>query len=266
MSSDFQPNGLVTLTTDFGQRDGYVGAMKGVILSIEPSLSLVDLAHDLPAHQVGEGALALRASAPHFPRGTVHLVVVDPGVGTARRPIVVVANGHVFVGPDNGLLLPAAEALGGVVSSYEIGTHGLLPAERSATFHGRDIFAPTAAGLACGQIKVTDVGATVEPRPSSLPEAAPHPQGGLVAKVVAVDRFGNLVTNVSRTALGDLGGEPILELPDGTDLTVRETYGDVAVGDLLALIGSSGALEVAVRDGSASKRLNIRSGDGFRVH
>ena len=112
MATDFQANGLVTLTTDFGQRDGYVGAMKGVMLSIDPALNLVDIAHDLPAHRVGEGALALRAAAPHFPPGTVHLVVVDPGVGTARRPVVIVSNGHVFVGPDNGLLLPAAEALG----------------------------------------------------------------------------------------------------------------------------------------------------------
>ncbi|MEC9072288.1 MAG: SAM-dependent chlorinase/fluorinase, partial [Myxococcota bacterium] len=225
-----------------------------------------DLAHDLPAHQVGEGALALRASAPHFPTGTVHLVVVDPGVGTARRPVVVASNGHVFVGPDNGLLLPAAEAIGGGVTCRQIEDHALMPPERSATFHGRDIFAPTAAALASGKVRLEEVGEVVDPRPSSLPAPSPHPQGGLVAKVVAVDRFGNLVTNVSRRVLTGLGTTPVLELPDGTDLTVRETYGDVAVGDLLALIGSSGALEVAVRDGSASQRLSIRSGDGFRVH
>ena len=248
--SGFQENEVVTLTSDFGVRDGYVGAMKGVMLGIAPGLTLVDIAHDMPPHSISQGALALQAAAPHFPLGTVHLAVVDPGVGTARRAIVITAGGHAFVGPDNGLMLPAAEVLGGVTSCHEITGHRFLPEQRSATFHGRDVFAPTAAAIACGALTLDELGAEVEPRASSLAEPTLLGDGGVVASVVAVDRFGNLVTNVTETYLYNLGSRPRLELPDGTSLQIRRTYGDVAVGDVLALVGSSGALEVAVREGS----------------
>ncbi len=262
----FEPNGILTLTTDFGSRDGYVGAMKGAVLSIERRLDLVDIAHDLPAQGVVAAAIALRTACPRFPRGTVHLAVIDPGVGTDRAAIVAVAGGHLFVGPDNGLLMPALKALGGPIRAWRIGEHRYLARDRSATFHGRDIFAPTAAAFAAGYLRLVSVGEPIEPQPLPLP----HPvatKDGLQAVITTADRFGNLVTCATDKHIDGLSadGQLHITLPDGRSLRYVRTYGDANPGETIALLGSDGELEIAVRDGSAKATLGLGPGDVVEI-
>ncbi|MFO0747497.1 MAG: SAM-dependent chlorinase/fluorinase [Myxococcota bacterium] len=233
------------MTTDFGSEDGWVGAMKGVCLRIAPTLALHDLGHAIPPQDVARGAAALAVAAPEFPPGTTHLAVVDPGVGTARAGVVVVCAGQLFVGPDNHLFDDVLAKLGGPVVAYRIARHRYLPAARSATFHGRDVFAPTAAALAAGLLRPTDVGpehALLEP---VLTPAEPHVRG--------VDRFGNLVTSLSALPAA-------VVLPDGTRAPAVGTYGDAAPGALVCLMGSEGLVELAVRDGSAAARTGLARG------
>lgn len=265
----FTPNGIVTLTTDFGTRDAYVGAMKGVLLVIGPRLRLHDVAHDVEPQNVLHGGIVLRDACPYFPEGTVHLAVVDPGVGTARAPVVALAGGHAFVAPDNGLLAPVLERLGAPHAAHRIERGGALarhlPARPAATFDGRDLFAPAAAALAAGLVRPADVG----PAHALLEHAtlAPARQGdAVVGRVVYRDRFGNLVTDVRVADLAGLGPGPCaVQLPDGTRLVLRRTYGEVASGALLALVGSEGHVEIAVRDGSAHARLALEPGAAIRV-
>lgn len=248
----FEPSGLVTLTSDFGTVDGYVGAMKGVMLSVSPPLRLVDVAHDLPPQALGHAAATVAAAAPWFPVGTVHLVVVDPGVGTDRAALVVLAGGHCFVGPDNGVLMEAAEAVaaGGSIHGYRIEGHAGLPQHRSATFHGRDVFAPTAAGIAAATIAPADVGPPCTPERLATPRATVT-DAGVAGEVVRADRFGNLITTIP----GDLlRGRSYARCVIGTACApLGRTYSDVEPGGLIALIGSGGQLEIAVRDGAAAR-------------
>jgi len=272
----FEANGIVTLTSDFRTADGYVGAMKGVMLHIAPDLRLHDIAHDVPPQDVAHGAGTLATACRWFPRGSVHLAVVDPGVGTERAAVVVVGGEHVFVGPDNGLLIDAATATARAVQperareslrAWRIDEHQHLPPRRSSTFHGRDVFAPTAAALAAGLISPEEVGPTVEL--VELPsDPAPAPIGGhLGATIVRVDGFGNLVTNLSAWQLSawSRGRAVVVRLPDGGTLPVAKTFGDVASGSPVALVGSEDRLEVAVRDGSAREVLGLRRGTRLQV-
>lgn len=232
---------VVALLTDFGYRDVYVGVMKGVMLGLAPGLRLVDLSHDLPPYDVQAGMLALDAAWPYLPVGTVFLCVVDPGVGTPRRPIVARAADRLFVGPDNGLfsLLPDPEA-------REITAPWGLP-RRSRTFHGRDLFAPVAAHLAAGAPFHA-----VGPRVDMIRRPPPAPDGDR-GEVIYVDHYGNCVTNLPGRHAG------ALEVGQRS-APVREAYGDAAPGSLLALTGSTGRLELAVRNGSAAA-LGIQVGD-----
>jgi len=234
---------LVTLTTDFGTQDGYVGAMKGVILARAPRAQIVDISHEVPREDVAAAAFALAQAAPHFPRGTIHVVVVDPGVGGVRHGVVVDAGAQLFVGPDNGvfeLVAPAPRA------AWEITSRRLRRDPVSATFHGRDVFAPAAAALAAGA------------KPSSAgPEVALQGRlpGGPPGKVIHVDRFGNLVTDL-RAATAGLRAVKVA----GRVVEWARTYSDVASGALLAYLGSAGTVEVAVRDGSAAALLGVGRG------
>ncbi|MCC6622368.1 MAG: SAM-dependent chlorinase/fluorinase [Deltaproteobacteria bacterium] len=248
--SGFTANGLLTLTSDFGTADGWVGAMKGVCLSIDRGLVLVDVAHDVPPQDVVRGAAALAVAAPEHPAGTTHLAVVDPGVGTERAAIVIVRGGHAFVGPDNGLFDDALARLDGPVDAWVIEAHAWLPARRSSTFHGRDVFAPTAAAIASGRLAPAAVG---RPLPW-LPAAAP-PDGVVVR---FADRFGNLVTSLREAPRA-------LVLPDGTRVRVVGTYGEAGHGELVALLGSDGFVELAVRDGSALARTGLARGARLTV-
>jgi S-adenosylmethionine hydrolase len=253
--------GVVTLSSDFGTADGYVGAMKGVIVSSAPRVRIVDITHEIGPGDVRSGALAIEAAAPFFPPGTIHLVVVDPGVGTPRRAIAVEAADAIFVGPDNGVLSLAARGPRRVFVLDRPERHRSVV---SATFHGRDVFAPIVAQLAEGA-RLRDLG-TPAPGMSDLelptPSISSREVGG---QVIHGDRFGNLVTNITSTELRGLvaaHGASKLDVTVGRRSVgpILTTYGEGNSGALLALVGSSGRLEIAVRDGSAAARLAYRPG------
>jgi S-adenosylmethionine hydrolase len=240
---------IVTLLSDFGAGSGYPAQMKGALLSRVPAARLVDLSHDVPHYDVLAGALLLEACVPSFPAHAVHLAVVDPGVGTARRPLCVVDRaGRRLVGPDNGLLTPFLEG----ARAYEIAA---LPRPASATFHGRDLFAPAAAVLAAGGDPAALGPAVADPVRLDWPRAVRD--GDLVrGEVLLADPFGNLVTSLRAE---DLGGPCAVEAA-GRRARWVTTFGEGAPGELLAMIGSSGRLEIAVREGSAARALGAGRG------
>ena len=256
---------ILTLTTDFGPTE-YVAAMKGVVLSINPDIRIVDVEHHVRPQDILHGAYVLYAAAPHFPFAA-HLAVVDPGVGTARRGLVVVCEGALFVGPDNGILIPAASRMG-IKEVRAIENRELFRKEVSSTFHGRDVFAPVAAHLLSGT-KVREVGPAVKDC-GDLDFGAPRKRGaGLEGRVIAADRFGNVITNLTqKDAEGppDLGKRLSVTL-GGYEMTAPfvGTYADVARGDYLVTISSSGFVEVARRDGDAAASLNVSPGMAVTV-
>jgi S-adenosylmethionine hydrolase len=245
--TDLAHRPCVTLLTDFATSDGYVGAMKGVIASRCPSVPIHDITHGIAPGDVRAGAFALATAASYFPSGTVHVAVVDPGVGTARRGLLVEAAGAFFVGPDNGLLSLAAA---GVRSIYELDRPAYQGDRISPTFHGRDVFAAVAGHLAAGT-RAADAGTPVE---SMVELELPVPERcALTARgeVVHVDSFGNLITNLRIEDLPVPVATLVVEVGDRLVGTIVETYGDVAVAEPAALVGSAGYLEIAVRDGRA---------------
>jgi S-adenosylmethionine hydrolase len=257
-----RPNGIVTLLTDFGTSDAYVGIMKGVVLGIHPRAQLVDITHAVPPQAVRLGALLLRSAVDYFPDGTVHLAVVDPGVGSARDPVVVVTARAVLVGPDNGLLTPSAAALG-VRAVHRLEREKFFRRPVSHTFHGRDIFAPVAASLAAG----TPPASFGSQRPALQPLDLPEPRiadGTVQGEVVYVDRFGNLITNIGATTVHAFRPQRLsVRIADTMISPLASSYAAAAPGAPLALIGSWGMLEVAVRDGNAAEQL--RAGIATRV-
>jgi S-adenosylmethionine hydrolase len=254
---------VIALTTDFGQADGYVGIMKGVMLGICPQAVLVDVCHEIRPQAVRQTAFVLESASPFFPVGTVHVVVVDPGVGTDRRPVVVTTDVATYVAPDNGVLsLILAQGSARTAVHLTEPRYRLIPV--SATFHGRDIFAPAAAHLACGvdphemgdEIGLSELVALNDLEPVRQSE------GSWLGEVVHVDRFGNLVTSFRATQVAtrhsiQIAGEQIPSL--------SRTYADVSPGDLVAYVGSSGYLEIAVREGSAATTLGADVGDPVRA-
>ena len=239
--------GIVTLLTDFGTADGYVAELKGVLLSSAPGVQLIDVSHDVVPHEVDAARLAVARYWRRFPAGTVHMVVVDPGVGSAREAIAVSSDGRLLVGPDNGVLSPALLLPGAQVVSLPV------PGDAAPTFHGRDVFAPAAAALARG-VSLGSLGSPhATPVVRRTPEAVREADGWLRGEVIVVDRFGNAVTNL----LGVHGGEVRV---GSRDIPLRRTYADVATGEAVALVGSSGLIEIAVRDGSAAKKLGLTRG------
>ncbi len=252
---------VITLLSDFGLRDTYVAQMKGVILSLNPAARLIDITHEVAPGAVLEGALALESAAPWFPPGTVHLAVVDPGVGSARTALAAAAGGHFFVGPDNGLfsLVLAADPSPRL---FRLREELVGAPKKSATFHGRDLFAPAAALLALGR-PLEELGEPLsECVRLSLPEPRPVP-GGLEGEVIHIDRFGNCVTNLRPAHLEGRGVAGVAA--GGWRGALRRTYADVAEGECLALWGSSGRLEVACRGGSAAQRLGLSVGDAVSL-
>lgn len=249
--------GLVTFLSDFGLRDTYVGQVKGAIATVAPGARVVDLTHEVPAQDIRAGAFLLWTAVEAFPPGTVHLAVVDPGVGGARRAVAVrCARGDLFVGPDNGLLPMAVARLGGPVASVELTRQAFHRAGKSSTFHGRDLFGPVAGHL----VKGTGLEELGDPAgslaaPFTLPAPRREPGGQVVGAVLHVDGYGNLITSVGADHLPPrfdvlVGGGRI---PGGP----HPSYTAVAPGELLAVIGSAGLLEVSVRDGSAAAALGV---------
>lgn len=262
---------LITLLTDFGLQDEYVGVMKGVIAGINPDARIIDVCHGIEPQNVVHGAFILAAAFRYFPTGTVHVAVVDPGVGGARRILALSCEGHLFVVPDNGLIER-------VVTTGEISEVVSVQESRyclenvSSTFHGRDIFAPVAAYLAAG-LKLADLGPSVDPQSVAggiIPETRMTDRDAVEGEVVAVDRFGNLLTNITLAAIErlavkasdrliivEMGGKPIGQ--------IATSYGDVARETPVAVIGSRGLLEVSVNCGDARRTLDAAVGDPVRV-
>jgi len=254
---------IVTLTTDFGTRDSYVATMKGVLLSLCANAQVIDLSHEIPPQDVFQGALFIAEATRWFPKDTIHCVVVDPGVGTARLQMVAQIDGQFFVCPNNGLLTFIARRAH-AVKAYAISNETFMRDSVSATFHGRDIFAPTAARLANGALAHDAGDALSAIATLDVPEAHTDDAGTVHGTVIHIDRFGNAITNVDR--------ESVLNSDSGTVWFgsmalqgIRSTYGDVAPGQALALFGSSGLLEIAVHRGNASETFTLRHGSRVEV-
>ncbi|MEM4246303.1 MAG: S-adenosyl-l-methionine hydroxide adenosyltransferase family protein [Candidatus Bathyarchaeia archaeon] len=257
---------VVTLLTDFGLRDAYVAQMKAVILSICPEAQIVDITHQVERFNISMGALILAQSAPLFPEGTVHVAVVDPGVGTGRRPIVVATRRSLLVGPDNGLLAVAAEREG-VEHVYHITNKRVMRAEVSSTFHGRDVFAPAAAHLARG-LRPEEVGEEVKDYVRLSFEPA-HVAGGVATlRILYVDSFGNAVTNLGYEAFSSFGvrfGEELVV--DWRRGRVRALYSPAYFpeGRILLVRGSQGLMELSLGRGSLADRLGAGAGDVLTI-
>ena len=250
-------SGIVTLTTDFGLSDPYVGAMKGVMLAINPKATCVDISHLVKAGAVAQASAILLEAYSFFPPGTVHLVVVDPGVGSKRRPLVIVTPEHLFVGPDNGLFWPIVET-SPRAKAFQLCETGFFLDKVSQTFHGRDIFAPVAAHLSLG-MDPKRMGPPVQDLVPLTPSKPVETEDTLYGHVVRIDHFGNLITDI---AIKDLeaflrGNLCQIKVGEMTVKGLRKTYSDVTRGEGLALTGSSGLLEVAVNSGRASEQVGL---------
>jgi len=259
---------IISLLSDFGHKDPYVAEMKAVILSINPQARIVDITHKIEKFNIRMGAYVLASAAPYFPPNTIHVAVVDPGVGTKRRPIIAETNRSLYVGPDNGLLMLAAHKEN-IKNVYQIDNPKYILSKVSKTFHGRDIFAPAAAHLTRG-IKPSDFGPLIQDY--ILPEfAKPHARNGeLIGEVLHIDDFGNTISNITFEDLEKMGfhkANSLLVTLGSKTLNIRfcSAYGEVPYGTPLALIGSSNFLEVAVNQGSASRIFKAKVGGTFHV-
>lgn len=251
----------MTLTTDFGTQDAFVGTMKGVILSRCPGVQLVDLTHEVPPEAIRIGALRLASAVPFFPEGTVHLAVVDPGVGGARRPIAAEARGQRFVGPDNGVLSLVAPRSAPGWRAVELTSQEHRLPQVSNTFHGRDVFAPAAAHLACGGA-LQDLGEAVESMVELL--IPPAQRSGRIIRgvVLDIDRFGNLLTNI---CAADLAGSHVEQVSVGVLRLHGLSTSYDADQEAVAVIDSAGQLEIAVPRGNAAQKLNVGLEDPVEV-
>ena len=253
MSSPF-----ITLTTDFGLTDHYVGVMKGVIATIAPEARVIDLCHELPAYGVGQAAFTIAQSYRYFPPGTVHVVVVDPGVGTARKALLVEAGGQRFVAPNNGVLSQLFEKEHHRAWSIDAERFALKPT--SGTFHGRDLFAPAAAHAAGGRASEY-FGEPVE-RPMRLPPTAPKEiaPGIWRGRVLAIDRFGNIVTSFAAD-MAEIAGRFRARVGEIEAAVRATTYQEAPKGEVFAIAGSSGYLELSLREDSAAAKARVAVGD-----
>lgn len=257
---------IMTLLSDFGSNSSYVSQMKGIALSMTDA-AIVDITHDIAPHNILEGAFILRTSVTHFPAGTVHVAVVDPGVGTARRGIVVATRSQILVGPDNGILIPAAKYLGDF-TVYEITNKNLMLRSVSNTFHGRDVFTPVAAYILNG-ILFEQIGPIITDFVDldfGISETTGNTATG---KIIYIDSFGNIITNIDGIRLKQvlcydkkimlILGDKKLEIP------FVKSYNFVKKGELLATIGSSNFLEIALNQGNASKKLGVKPFEDFKI-
>ncbi len=257
---------IISLLTDFGTRDEYAGVLKGVIAGINPAAVIIDVTHGIAPQNVTAAAYALKASFPFFPQGTIHMAVVDPGVGTQRRIVAAQCMGHVFLAPDNGLLFPVIAAHS-PHALYRVENENLFRQPVSRTFHGRDVFAPVAAHLSKG-LPVKALGRPLDfsqLRPLAVQEPRKNISGELEGQVVGVDRFGNLITNISDKHLGAMGpGKLSIFIGDHAIERLTDSYAQGPPGVPLAIIGSRACLEIFVNGGHAAGFLNM--GQGQVVH
>lgn len=253
------PSGIITLLTDFGNADGYVAAMKGVILGIMPHARLIDITHEVPPQEVAAGAFILSAHYRYFPSGTVHVAVIDPGVGTSRHAIACFHDGHYFVGPDNGLFDFCARAA--PPPAVRLSRREFWRTALSNTFHGRDIFAPVAAHLAKG-VALEELGDSFTLKPQRPAHACKFEQDILQGEIVFSDRFGNLISNITKEDLSRFaaGARIAIKLGSQTIQGLQASYGKVSAGEFVALINSFDLLEVGVNLGNAKVQLQATLG------
>jgi S-adenosyl-L-methionine hydrolase (adenosine-forming) len=256
---------MITLTSDFGLKDPYVAEMKGVILTITPEAILIDITHQIEKFNVRAAAFALASAASYFPDGTVHLAVVDPGVGTDRRAIVIQTKKSCFVGPDNGILVLAGRNQG-IQHVYQLTNPKFMLSKISGTFHGRDIFAPAAAYLDRG-INPADFGPEIaDPVTPKFAEVKIN-SGSLTGEVLDVDSFGNVITNINEKDVAGMEGKTLnIELTRATlKIPFRKTYASAKPKEPLLLIGSHGFLELALNQASAAQKFHEKAGDKIKV-
>ena len=247
---------LITLLTDFGTADPYVAEMRGVLYSRAPGVILADMSHGIPPGDVSAAAYLFGRTWHRFPVGTIHLVVVDPGVGTGRAALAFSGAGHWFVGPDNGVFTSALDRADAPLMAISAGP------DAAPTFHGRDLFSPTAAALATGA-PLASLGEPLPTLPVRLTLPAPFYEGKtVVGEVISVDRFGNLVTNLTSAEVPPYA---VVEVDETEVGPLRRTFSDVDSGSLLAYVGSGGQVEIAVRDGSAARRIGLGVGGRVRA-
>lgn len=254
-----KPTGIITMTTDFGYRDPFVGQMKGSLLSIHPSSVIVDLTHDIPSHDVAEAAYVLAESYSWFPPGTIHLCVVDPGVGSPRRAIILFSGDHFFIGPDNGCLSGVIER-NKHYRAVHITNGRYVRTSTGPTFHGRDIFAPAAAWLARG-VDLAAFGPPIEDVHFSAAFQMEVEGNCIAGRVIYVDTFGNAITNVRQEAVDGVRRSVCRVLWNGVTISMTPYYGAASGQDLHALFNSSGYLELFVNQKSAAALHGIRKGD-----
>ena len=255
-----QYSGVITVTTDFGHKGPFAGVMRGIILGRNPDAHVVDLAHDIPPQWPPEAGFWISRAYRYFPPGTIHMAIVDPGVGTEREILIVEYDHHVFLAPDNGLLAPLLDH----ANDARVWTLDLTRLQHinlatpSATFHGRDIFAPVAAELAAGRLAVNAIGnATSEWTPGWIDDPVVS-DGRVTGTITAIDTFGNLISNIDESLLGEFS-EPVAHI-GGHAVPMLTTYGRAKPGELLALINSFGVVEIAKSEGSAADGTGVERG------
>jgi S-adenosylmethionine hydrolase len=259
---------VVTLTTDFGSKDPFVGIMKGVILNINPFVTIVDITHDIRPQNIREGAFAIEAGFAYFPRRTIHVVVIDPGVGSARRPLLVAADHHYFIGPDNGVFSRIYRISESLTVIHITAEHYFLP-QRSSTFHGKDIFAPAAAWLSKG-IHIDKFGDAITDYVTiPLVEPVVSAQNTIEGEVVYIDHFGNVITNIHSRQIDEMintkPGRTLKIILQGREVPLKNSYSEAEDSGLYALINSFNYLEVFVNRGNAASEFGIQVGEKVGV-
>lgn len=262
---DLAPSHIITLMTDFGTNDHYVGVMKGVILNINPQVQITDITHTIPPQDIHGAAFLIDSAYHYFPTGTIHVIVVDPGVGSERRAIVCQTETSYFVCPDNGILTHILHNEDPIHIVAVENPSYFLP-QVSNTFHGRDIFAPVAAHLSQG-VPIGDLGNPVT-HPVQLPNPSPQiTDTAIIGRIVWIDSFGNLVTNISHEILESLARRNSVVIHAGSAVInhLNRSYAESASGETLAIIGSSNRLEISINQGNASGILGLKRGDAITI-
>jgi S-adenosylmethionine hydrolase len=259
---------IITLTTDFGYDDSFAGVMKGVILKINPRAEIVDITHGVAPHDIREAAYTIGTTYRFFPDDTVHVVVVDPGVGSQRRPLLVLTDHHYFIGPDNGVFSHIYSATHDVLEVVHITADHYFLSSHSPTFQGRDVFAPVAAYLSRGVGMLKFGEQITDYQKIELPVPFVTREGVLQGEVIHIDRFGNAITNVTKADMEKVGGTgtgTVKVLFGESELPLKKFYSDAAAGSLCCLWNSSGYLELFTDRGSAAAKYNISLGDAVGI-
>ncbi|MEM1575085.1 MAG: SAM-dependent chlorinase/fluorinase [Nitrososphaerota archaeon] len=263
----FKQKPIIALLTDFGYEDPYVSEMKAVILSIERNVKIIDVTHSIPSYNVYIGAFILSLVAPYFPKNTIFVAVVDPTVGLKRKPIIIEAKEKIFVGPDNGLLTLAAEKIG-IKNIYEI-SEEVLPKRETETFHGRDIFSVIAGYIAKG-IKPSKLGKKIDKIVKIQEEKALIEKNRIIAKVLYIDKFGNIITNITKKDMDSLYSSnniyKVILKGKTMEVPLKKFYSEVPENSPLLVFGGTGFLEISINLGNASKNFGVSIGDYVEIH